>query len=109
MARTPKKKEYPDLICGIPRANLEQFARFICPYVEAYYADEKNMAEYQKEKENDKLSHNFASKNPHFHCITMTHGLHGRCTGDADRQKAGASCFLYGNNRLGFLSYHRNK
>ena len=40
MARTPKKKEYPDLICGIPRANLEQFARFICPYVEAYYADE---------------------------------------------------------------------
>lgn len=59
MACTPKKKEYPDLICGIPRANLEQFARFICPYVEAYYADEKNMAEYQKEKENDKLSHSF--------------------------------------------------
>ena len=59
MARTPKKKEYPDMICGIPRANLEQFARFICPYVEAYYADEKNMAEYQKEKESGKLSHNF--------------------------------------------------
>lgn len=50
MARTPKKKEYPDLICGIPRANLEQFARFICPYVEAYYADEKTWLSTKKRR-----------------------------------------------------------
>lgn len=47
------------MICGIPRANLEQFARFICPYVEEYYADEKNMAEYQKAKKSGKLSQSF--------------------------------------------------
>ena len=59
MPRTPKKNQYPDMIHGIPRANLEQFARFICPYVEAYYADEKNMAEYQKLKESGQLSQSF--------------------------------------------------
>lgn len=59
MSRTSKKNQYPDMICGIPRANLEQFARFICPYVEEYYADEKNMAEYQKAKKSGKLSQSF--------------------------------------------------
>lgn len=59
MSRTSKKNQYPDMNCGIPRANLEQFARFICPYVEEYYADEKNMAEYQKAKKSGKLSQSF--------------------------------------------------
>lgn len=61
MPRKSKKDQCPDMVCGIPRANLEQFARFICPYVEEYFADEKNMAEYQKLKESGKLSQSFHS------------------------------------------------
>ncbi|WP_295586253.1 hypothetical protein, partial [uncultured Subdoligranulum sp.] len=30
-------------------------------------------------------------------------------TRTARSKKAGASCFLYGRNRIGFLAYHRNK
>lgn len=59
MPRKSKHDQCPEMVCGIPRANLEQFARFICPYVEEYYADEKNMAEYQKAKKSGKLSQNF--------------------------------------------------
>ena len=58
MPRKSKKNLVPEMVCGIPRANLEQFARFICPYVEEYFADEKNMAEYQKLKASGKLSQN---------------------------------------------------
>ena len=58
MPRKSKKDQCPDMVCGIPRANLEQFARFICPYIEEYFADEKNMAEYQKLKASGKLSQN---------------------------------------------------
>lgn len=56
MPRKSKKNLVPEMVCGIPRANLEQFARFICPYVEEYFADEKNMAEYQKLKASEKFS-----------------------------------------------------
>lgn len=59
MPRKSKKDQCPEIVCGIPRANLEQFARFICPYVEEYFADEKNMAEYQKLKASGKLSQSF--------------------------------------------------
>ena len=58
MPRKSKKDQCPEMVCGIPRANLEQFARFICPYIEEYFADEKNMAEYQKLKASGKLSQN---------------------------------------------------
>ena len=58
MPRKSKKDQCSDMVCGIPRANLEQFARFICPYIEEYFADEKNMAEYQKLKASGKLSQN---------------------------------------------------
>lgn len=59
MPRKSTHDQCPEMVCGIPRANLEQFARFICPYVEEYYADEKNMAEYQKAKKSGKLSQSF--------------------------------------------------
>ena len=65
MPRKSKKDQCPEMVCRIPRANLEQFARFICPYIEEYFADEKNMAEYQKLKASGKLSqnsHTFATR-----------------------------------------------
>ena len=56
MPRKSKKNLVPEMVCGISRANPEQFARLVCPYVEEYFADEKNMAEYQKLKASGKLS-----------------------------------------------------
>lgn len=107
MPRKSKKIQCPEMVCGIPRANLEQFARFICPYIEEYFADEKNMAEYQKLKASGKFSQDFASKSSHFHRIIIAHSPHSRHTGDAGTQKAGANRFLHGRVCPGFLPYHR--
>lgn len=109
MPRKSKKDQCPEMVCGIPRANLEQFARFICPYIEDYFADEKNMAEYQKLKASGKFSQIFASKGSHFHRITIAHSLHGRRTGNAGTQKAGTDASKREVVRPGFLPYHQRK